>query len=302
MTLLSVFMAEDGPPIELRRAGREIPVYAFPEDAARALGHAARYGAWRETPPGAVPQLTDIRPDEAAAIIAHALGERSEWLTAVDVARLLDCYGLPAPPARVVEGPVAAERAAGELGGRVALKAIAAGLVHKTEAGAVRVGLRHGEVRRAAARMASEVARAGYPTERFMVQAMAPQGIELLIGVVQDRAFGPLIACGAGGTSAELLGDVAVRLTPLTDLDAAEMLRSLKVFPLLEGYRGAPRCDVRGLEEILLRVSALVEAHPEIAEMDLNPVVATPDGALVVDARIRVAPEIPAPALPSLVS
>ena len=288
--------------MQLQRAGREIPVYAFPEDAARALGHAARYGAWRAAPVGQIPLFADCRPDEAAATIARALGEGAEWLAAADVARLLDCYGLRAPDARVVAGPAAAERAAAELGGRVALKAVAPGLVHKTEAGAVRIGLRSGEVRRAATRMSADVGKAGFATEGFLVQAMAPEGVELLIGVVQDRAFGPLIACGAGGTSAELLGDVAVRLTPLSDLDAAEMLRSLKCYPLLEGYRGAPASDVAGLEELLLRVGALVEAHPEISEMDLNPVVATPDGPLVIDARVRVQRQAPAPALPSLVS
>ena len=111
--------------------------------------------------------------------------------------------------------------------------------------------------------------------------------------MVHDPLFGPVLACGAGGTAVELLHDVAVRITPITDLDAGEMLRSLATFPLLEGYRGAPAADVAALEDVLLRVSALVEAHPEIAEMDLNPVMAAPDGATVVDARIRV--EAPAP-------
>ena len=103
-----------------------------------------------------------------------------------------------------------------------------------------------------------------------------------------------MLACGAGGTSAELINDVAVRITPLTDLDAHEMLRSLKIFPLLDGYRGAPRCDVAAIEDVLLRVSAMVEAHPEIAELDCNPLIATRDGAVIVDARVRVEPP-PAP-------
>ena len=127
-------------------------------------------------------------------------------------------------------------------------------------------------------------------------------GVELIVGVVQDRAFGPLLACGAGGTSTELLGDVAVRLTPLSDLDAHEMLCALKMYPLLDGYRGAPRCDTDALEQLLLRVGALVEAHPEVAEMDLNPVVALPAGPLIVDARVRVEAATPGPILPSLAS
>jgi acetate---CoA ligase (ADP-forming) len=148
--------------------------------------------------------------------------------------------------------------------------------------------------------MTARVAKAGFATDGFIVQAMAPTGVELIVGVVTDRAFGPLLACGAGGTSTELLGDVAVRLTPLTDLDAAEMLRSLKVFPMLEGYRGTPPCDVSALESLLLRVSALVEAHPAIAEMDLNPVVALPRGLVAVDARIRIETPPGDPALPAL--
>lgn len=118
----------------------------------------------------------------------------------------------------------------------------------------------------------------------------------MLVGVVHDPVFGPVVACGAGGVAAELLRDVAVRITPLTDLDAREMVRSLATFPLLDGYRGAPRADVPALERILLRVSAMVEAHPEIAEMDLNPVVVLAEGAVIVDARARV--ETPAPRPP----
>jgi acyl-CoA synthetase (NDP forming) len=134
----------------------------------------------------------------------------------------------------------------------------------------------------------------------MLLQPMAPAGVELLMGVVHDQSFGPVIACGAGGTSVELLGDAAVRITPLTDLDAREMLRGLRTFPLLDGYRGAPRCDVAAVEEMLLRLSALVEAHPEVVELDANPVVVSPAGALIVDARIRLASAPPPRPLPSL--
>ena len=118
----------------------------------------------------------------------------------------------------------------------------------------------------------------------------------MLIGVVHDPQFGPVVACGAGGTAVELMRDVSVRITPLTDIDAREMVRSLATFPLLEGYRGAHPADVPGLEEAILRVAAMVEAHPEIAELDCNPVIVLPTGVTVVDARIRV--EAPIPALP----
>ena len=124
----------------------------------------------------------------------------------------------------------------------------------------------------------------------FIVQPMAQKGVELLLGVVQDPTFGPVIACGAGGVTAELLKDVAVGVAPLTDRDARDMLRSLRTFPLLDGFRGAPKCDASAVEDALLRLSAMVERHPEIAELDANPLVARPDGAVIVDARVRVAP------------
>jgi acyl-CoA synthetase (NDP forming) len=129
---------------------------------------------------------------------------------------------------------------------------------------------------------------------------MAASGVEMLVGMVHDPVFGPVVACGGGGTTAEVIGDVAVRLTPVTDRDAAEMVESLRTYPLLVGYRGAAPVDVAALEDVVLRLSALVDAHPEIVEVDLNPVIATPDGATVVDARMRVEPAPPRLPWPSL--
>ena len=143
-------------------------------------------------------------------------------------------------------------------------------------------------MRRGVRQIQAAVTKSGHVLEGLIVQPMAPAGVELLVGVVHDETFGPVIACGAGGTSAELLKDVAVRITPLSDTDAHEMLRSLRTFPLLDGFRGAAQCDVAAVEDVLLRLSALVEAHPEIAEVDANPLVARGDGALILDARVRV--------------
>jgi acyl-CoA synthetase (NDP forming) len=211
---------------------------------------------------------------------------------------LLDCYGLPTAEWRLTGSPEEAAAAAAELGGPVALKAVAPRLVHKTEAHAVRLGLTGAEqVHTAATEMTEAVAAEGYTVDGFLVQRMVGDGIELLVGVVHDPSFGPVIACGAGGTAVELLKDVAVRITPLTDRDAAEMVRSLATFPLLDGYRGAPKTDVTALEDLLLRISALVESHPEIAELDCNPVKVLPDGVVVVDARVRVEAASPPPPL-----
>ncbi|HXJ64068.1 MAG TPA: GNAT family N-acetyltransferase [Actinomycetota bacterium] len=274
-----------------------VPTFGFPEEAARALGHAVRYAEWRARPEGSAPDLPDVRDGDANAILATALAGGPRWLGAEEVAALLACYGIPMAEFAIAASAQEAVTAARRLGGAVALKAVVPGLVHKTEAGAVRVGLRGAkEVREATASMAERLAADGHGPEGFLVQRMVGEGVELLVGMVHDPSFGPVLACGAGGTAVELLRDVAIRITPITDLDAAEMLRSLATFPLLEGYRGSPAMDVGALEDVLLRMSALVEAHPEIAEMDLNPVMATPDGATVVDARIRV--EAPAPELP----
>jgi acetyl coenzyme A synthetase (ADP forming)-like protein len=310
--LLAVFMSAAGEPAELNPepppgslspadpapegSGGRIPSYRFPEDAARALVRAVDYGAWRATPEGRTPELGGIRRDEAAGVLAAALAEGPRWLGPDEVATLLDCYGLPQAPWRLAATPDEAAAAAAELGGSVALKAVAPGLVHKTEVGAVRLRLAGADaVRAAAAEMTEAVGAAGHRVERFLVQLMVAAGVEMLVGVVHDPLFGPVVACGAGGTAVELLRDVEVRITPLTDADAAAMVRSLATFPLLDGYRGAPRADVAALEDLLLRVGALVEAHPEVAEMDCNPVMVLPagKGTVVVDARVRVEAAVP---------
>jgi acetyl coenzyme A synthetase (ADP forming)-like protein len=298
--VLAVVMSAAGGPLELRGASRTLPSYAFPEDAARALARVATYGAWRSAPEGRVPELPGVRHDEAAAVLASAMaaGPLPRWLGPDEVAGLLGCYGLPLAPWRLAGGPEEAVAAAAELGGPVALKAVVPGLVHKTEAGAVRLALDGAEqVARAAAEMARRVAAAGHQLSGFLVQRMAEPGVELLVGVVHDPSFGPVVACGAGGTAVELLKDVAVRITPLTDLDAGQMVRSLATFPLLDGYRGAPRADVAAIEDLLLRVSALVDERPEVAELDCNPVMAGPDGAVIVDARVRIGQPVAAPPL-----
>jgi len=294
-------MTGEGPPHELSSGRVQVPGYGFPEDAARAVALAARHGGWRVRPKGSFGPPSGCRSDEAAAIISEALADDSSWLTPARVTALLHCYGLPLVSARVVPDAELAVEAAAGLGGPVALKAVATGLLHKTDAGGVRLHLDGPDaVHGAALEIKSAVARAGLKLEGLLVQRMVTSGVELIVGVVHDHSFGPVLACGAGGTSAELIKDVAVRITPVTDSDAHEMVRSLKTFPLLDGYRGAPRCDVGAVENVLLRVSAMVEAHPEIVELDCNPLIVAPDGALIVDARVRVEAALPRSPVPSL--
>jgi acetyl coenzyme A synthetase (ADP forming)-like protein len=296
VSIAAAFMTSEGPPAELASERARVPGYEFPEDAARAIALAAKHGRWRARPEQRPRAAAGTRPDEAAAIISRQLARGPGWLAPAQVVALLDCYGLPLIETRVVRDAAEAAAAAGELGVPVALKASARGLIHKTDAGGVKLGLAGAaQVRAAAAEIERAVAAAGHSLEGLVVQPMAPTGVELIVGVVNDHSFGPVIACGAGGTTAELIKDVAVRITPLTELDAHEMVRSLKTFPLLDGYRGAPRCDVSAVEDVLLRLSVMVEAHPEIVELDCNPILATAEGAPIVDARVRVE-TAPAPA------
>jgi acetate---CoA ligase (ADP-forming) len=301
VTVAAVFMTSEGSPTELRSGSVEVPSYDFPEDAARAVALAARHGRWRSRPRGTVPALDHVRPEHAAAIISEELADESEWLSPAHLAELLDCYGIPLVATRIVTDVEGAVEAASELAVPVALKATATGLVHRSDVGGVLLGLDGRDaVRNAARQIEASVERAGHHLEGLIVQPMVPEGVELIVGVVNDRSFGPVLACGAGGTTAELIKDVAIRITPVTDLDAHEMVRSLQTFPLLDGYRGVPRCDIGAIEDVLLRVSAMVESHPAIAELDLNPLVASPDGAVIVDARVRVETAPPVAPMPSL--
>ena len=296
--IMAVFLSARGAPEELKSPDFRIPSYAFPETGAIALARAARYREWRERPETTAPRFEDVRKDEAAAVIAKALCRGHGWLTAEEIAVLMSCYGLPLVEQKVVSTAEEAGLAAGEIGGKVALKGIAPGVIHKTEAGAVRLHLDGAEqVRAAANEMSAQLEARGQSPTGFMVQRMVQKGVEMLVGVVHDPQFGPVVACGAGGVQVELLRDVSVRLTPISIEDASEMIRSLKTFPLLTGFRGSAVCDVAALEDALLRVSALVEDIPQISELDCNPLVVHERGATILDARIRIRAVEPRPLL-----
>ncbi len=286
--VLSVFLSAAGVPPELRADGVRIPSYAYPEDAARALAHVVQYARYRARPEGTMPTPPAVHL-EADRILASALERGSSWLAPAEVRALFACWDLPLVRTEVVATPEEAARAAAEIGGRVALKAWAPAIVHKTEAGGVRLDLDPAEVAEAGREMRARLG----SLDGLIVQHMVAAGVEMLVGVVSDPLFGPIVACGAGGTAVELLKDVEVRLAPLTDRDAREMIRSLRTFPLLDGYRGAPKTDVAALERIVLRIGAMAAMHPQIAELDANPVIVSPSGAVIVDARVRVAPPTP---------
>ncbi|HYH90113.1 MAG TPA: GNAT family N-acetyltransferase [Solirubrobacteraceae bacterium] len=296
--VLAVWLGADTPAAADTGA---IPAFTSPEEAVRALAHAVRHAEHRAAPPDPPFEPVGVDLATAATIVAEGIGGDGGWLPPGDVERLLHCWGIPVVASRLVASPAAAGRAAAELGGPVALKAVAPGLVHKSDAGAVRLGLAGPTaVTRAAHEMTARLEAVGTHVQGFHVQRMAPEGTELIVGAVGDPAFGPLVACGAGGVAVELLGDVQVRLAPLGPRAADDVLRKLKTFPLLDGYRGRARADLGSLRDLVMRVGALAATHPAIAELDLNPVIATAEGALVVDARIRLEAPGPAPAFPSL--
>jgi acetyl coenzyme A synthetase (ADP forming)-like protein len=297
VTLLSVFMHSGGSG-ELFVGGegrRTIPTFAFPEAAAHALARAVAHGEWRRRDPGIEVRLDEQQEVQVRALIDAAMeriGEDGGWLSPEEVDECLRAVGLRTPVTRVASTEAEAVAAASEIAGAVVLKVIAPSALHKSDVGGVVLGLERPEDVTAAFKA---VTSAVTDPEGVVVQEMVRGGHEVLIGMTQDPTFGPLVGFGLGGVYVELLKDVAFRIHPLTDVDAAEMIRETKGYRLLEGYRGQPHGDVLGLEAALLRVSALISAVPELAEMDLNPVkvLGPGEGVCVVDARMRLEPVPP---------
>jgi len=272
----------------LLKAG--MPGYIFPESAARALAAMNRYRKWLERPEG-VEQRFPADAPRVARIVETARREGREKLSETEALEVLDAYGVPTVPWRQAASEDEAVAAAAALGHPVVLKVISRSIIHKSDVGGVVVGLgSEREVREGYRRMLQRVQeRAGVAPDAVLVQRMIPGGRETIVGSARDPRAGPLIMFGLGGVAVEVLKDVVFRVHPLTDVDAREMVRSIRGFPLLEGLRGQPAVDVVALEEILQRVSQLVGEHEAILDMDINPLVTFPDRALALDARFRIA-------------
>jgi acetate---CoA ligase (ADP-forming) len=265
--------------------GGDTPTFASPEPAARALVRAWQHRRWRDTAQEPLSAPAHVHDAQAAAIVSRVLGAGGGWLEPDDVASLLACYGIATAAQHVAATPAAVGRAAASLGFPVAVKAVAPDLVHKGAVGAVRTDV--GSVaasRRAAAEVLEAARRAGHEPTGVLVQPMASPGAELLVGVVHDPLFGAVVACGVGGSLVEVLREVEVRLAPLSARDVSALAGS-PVVARLVAHAGASE---EGVSDVLRRVSALADAHPEIAELDLNPLVASPGGVIAVDARVRV--------------
>jgi acetate---CoA ligase (ADP-forming) len=286
----TVFMATSGVPAQLASGPRgAIPTYTYPENAAMALAAAVRHARWRRRPIGQRLHLPASSEQAVRARVRAWLEAHPEegWLPFEEVAQLLAAVGIELAPHRQVPADaIAAADAARELGFPIVLKAIAPDLVHKSDVGGVALGLGDREAVIAAA----ERMRASLPLSGLLVQRQIPRGVEALVGVTLDPSLGPLVVAGIGGTAVELYRDVAFRVTPVTDVDAAEMLDQLRGRALLDGFRGSPPADRAALSDVIQRVAALVELVPELVELDLNPVIVREpgSGAVAVDARVRM--------------
>ncbi len=290
--IVSCFLGHSGVPDALRgdEARKTIPSFAFPETAVHAIGRVADLADWRRRPPGTVPRFTDIDVAGARSIAASVFDAQPDgsWLAPAAAAALLDCFGIPVVVHREVSDVDQARVAARELGFPVALKATAPDLVHKSDVGGVVLDLHDEEsVARAFDAMSRSL---GAVMTGAVVQRMVGAGVEVIVGITHDPSFGALVLFGLGGVTAELLADRALHLVPVTDADAHDLVRSLRGSQLLLGYRGQPAVDLAALENLILRVGALADEIQEIAEMDLNPVVASAEGVLAIDVKIRVAP------------
>jgi len=268
--------------------GPAVPAYAYPEAAARALARAARYGAWRSRPAGTVPEIEGLRAADARSIVDSFLARMpgGGWLSAREADDLLRCYGIPMVDFRRAGDTDAAIGAAAGLGGHVVIKADVPGLLHKSNAGAVELDLRGADEVRAAMRRLQD--RFAGRMSGVLVEPMIAGGTETIVGIVQEPVFGPVVVFGLGGVATEALADRVARLAPLTSADADDLIRSIRAAPLLLGQGGQPAADLRALRDTLLRMSRLADDLPQVAEADLNPVIARPDGVIAVDARIRV--------------
>jgi acetyl coenzyme A synthetase (ADP forming)-like protein len=294
--LLACFLGQRGFKAKLGSSGKFVPSYPFPEEAISALSKAAEYAEMRQKPTGRIPEFGGIKKGEARGIIGKAMTrstKRPLWMRPQEISRLLACYGIRFIETMVAKTPGGAAAAAAKMGFPVAVKLDSSTITHKSDVGGVVLGLRSNEeVGRAFEEIRTRLEKQGRVNEMqgVVVQKMVNEGLEAIAGVTQDPVFGPLIMFGSGGVYAELIKDVVLRLHPISDLDAEEMIDSIKMASLFKGFRGSPPADVGAIQDLLLRLSALVEDIPNIAELDFNPVKVMPEGKgyYIVDARIML--------------
>ncbi len=275
-----------------------IPTYTFPESTAFALAKAYEYSERLKKPEGKIPVFNDVNKPAAEAIVKAAITKNTGspvWLNSDEIAGLLSAYGIKFANSRIAESAKEAAGVADNIGYPVAVKLFSPTITHKTDVGGVILNLKSAEeVIDAYNQIGKKLEKISRKSEMkgVTVQKMLSGGVELIVGITQDKTFGPLIMFGLGGIYAELFKDVSFRIHPLTDIDARDMVSAFKSHKILDGWRGAPPSDIPAVENLLLRISAMIEDIPEIQEMDLNPIMAmeTGMGCYVADARISVIP------------
>ena len=296
-TIVASFMGSRGANISLDSQKKYVvPSYAFPESTATVLASACEYGEWLKRHKGKITRFKDIKKDKAKALIKSVLEiklVKPLWLDNSSVIELLEIYGIRVASSKPAITAREAAKVAETLGFPVALKLSSPTITHKTDVGGVILDLRSPkEVEQAFARIKRRLSDIGKENEMVgvTVQKMIAEGVEVIIGMTEDPSFGPIVMFGMGGVQAELFRDVTFRIHPLTDVDAHDMVRSVKAHQLLTGWRGSKMSDIGALENLLLRVSTMVEDLPQIAELDLNPikVLEKDKGCVVVDARIML--------------
>ncbi|MGE0442223.1 MAG: acetate--CoA ligase family protein [Gemmatimonadales bacterium] len=290
--VLAVLMGHEGLPAG--KAGlheARIPAYIFPESAARALAAMARQHEWSRRPP-LEPETLPVDRERAAAILAVAATRATPKLGELEALDLLASYGIPVASAGVARSADEAAALAAARPGPVALKIVAPAIVHKSDVGGVRLGVEGAAAVRAAYQDIETAVRRAEPEaaiDGILVQAMVPPGRETIVGGTRDPSFGPMLMFGLGGIFVEVMRDVVFRMAPIARSQASEMALGLRATKLLKGVRGQPPVDFRAIEDVLLRVSQLLVDHPSIAELDLNPLVTSPEGAVAADARVVLA-------------
>jgi len=296
--IFGVFMAPDEFFQELNEKHPDhMAIYLFPESAVHALAALDRYRQWREKPIG---QVRSFHVDREAALdlLEEVRRQGRDELTPLEAQRLVECYGICVARAAAAKDEEELGEAAGRVRYPVVLKAVAPGLLHKTEAGGVRLDIHTPEELMTAARTMTEEVYRRYPRAAtvdgqmgFLVQEYVRGGREVIVGMTHDPKFGPLVMFGLGGVYVEIFKDVVFRVPPITDLEAREMIRQIRGYQLLEGVRGEPAVDLERLAEILERFSQLVEDLPQLAEMDINPLMVFPaaEDFRAVDIRVRLA-------------
>jgi acyl-CoA synthetase (NDP forming) len=293
--VLAVLMSKRGLPqgmAELQDS--PIPAYRFPESAARALGEMWRYKQWLDRPAAEVRRY-DVDAARVRELVTAAIRDGREGLSVSEAFEVLECYGIPVAPFRIARQEDEVVEAAVEMGYPIVLKAVSQDIVHKTEAGAVKLDLRDEDSLRTAWRDISTALESESDEAReagVLVQRMWTGGRETILGMTMEPQFGPIVMFGLGGVYVEVLRDVAFRVQPVSTVDASEMIRSLRGYRILEGVRGEKGVDLEQLAEVIGRVSQLVGDQPEIREMDINPFLVFPQGqdSVAVDARFRVGP------------